>query len=227
VVQLYFLTLTIAVALAWVAAFWKSTPGRATIPVVAMIFWLSLTGAIAASGTLQHFDSTPPPIGVLIIGAFVLNTALAWSPYGTRLRDSVPIQFIVGFQVFRLGVEIFLWAGARTHLVPPQMTFEGRNWDVITGLTALPVAWLYARGSIGKTAVAIWNVLGFGLLLNVMIVAIFSLPTPLQQFEPANRFVATPPYIWLPTVLVQAAWFSHMILFRQLSKRNAVSSIGL
>lgn len=39
---------------------------------------------------------------------------------------------------------------------------------------------------------------------------------PLRVFagEPANRFVATAPYIWLPVFLVPGAWLGHLLVFR-------------
>ena len=215
-IELFFLLLVLTVAIAWVAVLWRARPERRGVAVAGMLLWLSFTGALAFDGILQRFDRLPPPMGLLVVGASVLTAMLAYSPYGTKMIDSASIPLIAGFQMFRLAVEIFLWWGGRTGLVAPQLTFEGRNWDIVTGLTALPVAWLFARGTIGLRSVAIWNTLGLCLLLNVMAVAVLSFPTPIQYFEPASRFVATLPYVWLPTVLVQAAWFLHLILFRQL-----------
>jgi hypothetical protein len=216
--QLFFLILVLGVAIAWAAVLWRARPERGGVALAGILLWLSFTGALAFSGILQRFDRLPPPMGLLIVGASALTAMLASSSYGTKIVNSVPIPLIVGFQMFRLGVEIFLWWGGRTGLVAPQLTFEGRNWDIVTGLTALPVAWLFARGAIGRVSVAIWNTLGLGLLINVLVVAVLSFPTPIRYFEPASSFVATLPYVWLPTLLVQAAWFLHLILFRQLWK---------
>jgi hypothetical protein len=217
-IQLFFTILVLTVAIAWVVLLWKARPDRRGIAAAGMLVWLLFTGTLAFSGILQRFNHLPPPMGVLVAVAFILTAILAFTPYGTRMIASVSIPLIVGFQVFRVGVEIFLWWGGRTGLVPSQLTFEGRNFDVLTGLTALPMALLFARGTIGRVSVAIWNVAGLGLLFNVMTVAVLSFPTPLQYFAPDTSFVATPPYVWLPTVLVQAAWFLHLILFRQLRK---------
>ncbi len=194
-----FLVLTFAVALAWVAALWRARPDRRGVAAAGMILWLSFTGVMSFSGLLEKFDRVPPPMGVLIAVAFVLAAVLAWSSFGTSLLGTVSIPMIVGFQVFRLGVEIFLWWGEQVGLVPTQMTYEGRNWDVVTGLTALPVAWLFMRGTIGRTALSIWNILTLELLLNVVTVAALSFPTPFERFWPASRFVATLPYVWLPS----------------------------
>jgi hypothetical protein len=62
--------------------------------------------------------------------------------------------------------------------------------------------------------------MGLALLLNVMIVSVLSMPTPLRHFhnEPASTFVTYFPYIWLPTYLVQVAWMSHLLIYRGIRK---------
>ena len=42
-----------------------------------------------------------------------------------------------------------------------------------------------------KIAVVLWNILGLGLLINIVAIAILSMPTPLRVFmnEPANTIV--------------------------------------
>jgi hypothetical protein len=151
----------------------------------------------------------------------LLATRFAFSPTGTRLVHSGP-AFIIGFQVFRVAVEIFLWQGHRAGFVPVQMTFEGRNLDILTGLTAPIVAFLASRGRLPRTALLAWNLAGLALLINIVTVAILSTPTPLRVFmeEPANTFVTTAPYIWLPAFLVPTAWLGHLLVFRSLRAKT-------
>lgn len=42
-------------------------------------------------------------------------------------------------------MEVLLWALHREDIVPIQMTFEGYDFDVLTGASALVVAWLVRR----------------------------------------------------------------------------------
>jgi hypothetical protein len=64
-----------------------------------------------------------------------------------------------------------------------------------------------------------WNLLGLGLLINIVTIAILSMPTPMRRFEgPANVFVATFPYVWLPTVMVSAALLGHLLVARRLTR---------
>ena len=60
--------------------------------------------------------------------------------------------------------------------------------------------------------------MGLGLLFNVVTVAILSFPFPFRVFmnEPSNIWVTHFPYIWLPTIMVAAAFLGHLTIFRKL-----------
>jgi hypothetical protein len=106
-------------------------------------------------------------------------------------------------------------------MAPVQMTFDGRNLDILTGLTAPMVAYLYikANGKAWARAMAIiWNIAGLGLLINIISIAMLSTPSPIRQFmnEPANTFIADVPYIWLPGFVVTFAYYLHALSLKQL-----------
>jgi hypothetical protein len=113
-----------------------------------------------------------------------------------------------------------------SRFIPVQMTWSGRNLDVVTGLLAAVlglVGWqlpeVFAPGAQPGTAVLVaFNTLGLVLLLNVNFTAVASLPTPLRQFPdpPANVWFTYAPFIWLPTILVQLALGFHVLLYRRL-----------
>jgi hypothetical protein len=203
-----------AVAAAFVYGFHRhGGPGMAQRFAAGATIWLALTGWLAWSGKLA-FGSLPPPVMLLVTVAFALTTWFGLSRYGTLLVERAGLGFLIGFQVFRVLVEVALWLGHREGIVPVQMTWEGRNLDVLTGLTAPLVAF----AKLPRAAILVWNIAGLALLANIVGVAILSMPTPLRLFmnEPANRFVATWPHVWLPTFLVQAAWLGHLLVFRWL-----------
>jgi hypothetical protein len=64
-----------------------------------------------------------------------------------------------------------------------------------------------------------WNLLGTLLLVNIVSIAVASLPT-FAAFGPdrLNTWVADPPYVWLPGVLVPAALFGHILTWRKLAR---------
>jgi len=178
--------------------------------------WLAVTGIFGYTAKLHDFSQTPPQIVVLIVLSFVGVYFGSYFAAARKLIESPGLAWLIGLQVFRVAVELFLDLGYRAGFVPVQMTLEGRNWDVLTGLTALPMAWLVAKQKAPRWLIYVWNTMGLALLLNVMTIAALSMPTPLRHFqnEPANTFVAYFPYVWLPTFLVQVAWMSHLLIFR-------------
>jgi hypothetical protein len=97
------------------------------------------------------------------------------------------------------------------------MTFEGRNFDVVSGLTAIVIAILVTNKKISPSIVIAWNFLGLALLINIVAIAIMSMPTPFRVFmnEPANTIVTRFPVVWLPALLVPLAYGLHFLSFRQ------------
>jgi len=184
--------------------------------------WLVVTGILGCTAKLHDFSETPPRIVALIVLSVVGVYFGSYFSAARKLMESPGLAWLIGLQVFRVAVEIFLDLGYRAGFVPVQMTLEGRNWDALTGLTALPMAWLVAKQKAPRWLIYAWNTMGLALLLNVVTIAALSMPTPLRQFqnEPANTFVTYFPYVWLPTYLVQVAWMSHLLIFRAATKQK-------
>jgi hypothetical protein len=185
---------------------------------VGVLVWLAVTGLAGWLGLIRDFQRVPPPMFVLLLAAVVLTVVTAMSRIGSRLVAEAGIVWLIGLQAFRVAVEVFLDWGHRVDLVPVQMTFEGRNWDIVSGVSSAAVAWLAAKRQAPRWLVLLWNCVGLALLLNIVVIAILSMPTPLRRFhnEPVNSFIAYFPYIWLPTFLVQLALFGHLLVFRWL-----------
>jgi hypothetical protein len=185
---------------------------------VGLAGWLAVTGIAGWFGLVRDFHRLPPPMFGLLLASVVLAVVAAWSAIGTRLLAKAGIAWLIGMQAFRIPVEMFLDWGHRVDLVPIQMTFEGRNWDMVSGVSAAAVAWLASRKQAPRWLILVWNCVGAALLLNIVVIAILSMPTPLRRFhnEPANTFIAYFPYIWLPAFLVQLALFGHLLVFRWL-----------
>ena len=225
---LWFLALVAIVAALLVRALARREPGedRAAsvrwtargLGIVAL--WLVPSGLAAARGALA-FTGRPPTFFVLLGLTTLATTLLAFSPVGTRLITRVGIAGLVGFQAFRLPLELLLHRLHGEGVVPVQMTFAGSNFDIVTGILALVLgAWTLAARP-PRVAILGFNLIGLALLVTIVTIAILSMPTPLRRFHdgPANAFVAQWPFVWLPAFLVQAAWFGHLLVFRRLARR--------
>ena len=190
-----------------------SDPRRVAIIGVAA---LTIAAVLALTGITARLDTVPPP-ALPVFAVFLLSAiGMGLSPLGRRLA-SLPIRLLIGFQAFRILVELLLHQGMIEGVVPPQLSWSGRNLDVFAGLLAVPFGLWADR--LPKAALWVFNLLGLGLLLNVIVVAILSVPTPFQQFQPDNTFVAFMPFIWLPTGLVTLALLGHVVLTRRLLQR--------
>lgn len=185
---------------------------------IGLVGWLLLTAGLAQSGILNHFSSTPPRIFAVVMPALVFCLILTFHPRLQTLWQQVPTTWLLGFQTFRIGVELFLWLLFTSAIVPVQMTFEGRNWDILTGLTAPLMVWLWVQQpQARRSLVLIWNLAGLALLLNIVGISILSMPTAFQVFTqaPSNTFVASFPFVWLPSFLVPLALLGHCLSLRQ------------
>jgi hypothetical protein len=185
--------------------------------VAAVALWLALTGALAAAGRLS-FSTRPPTIMLVIVLALVLTARWALSAAGARLAAAVPVALLVAVQGFRLPLELLMHRAYTEGLMPVQMSFSGRNFDIVTGTSALLLAVALARGAASRRLVWLWNWMGLALLLNVVTIALLSAPTPLRVFmnEPANVWITRAPFIWLPAVLVPCALAGHLLVLRWL-----------
>lgn len=220
-----FVLTTLAVCAAFVGACGRLGRRAALVAGLALAGWLCLTAALAAAGALGDFAAVPPRVTPVILAGNLAAVAIAVSPLGRALAAGTPVAWLIGFQVFRVAVELVLAMLYHGGIVPVQMSFEGRNWDILVGLTALPVAWLAARGRLGRPWLVAWNLAGLGLLLNIVVISILSMPTAMRAFPdgPANTFIATAPYVWLPTLLVPAALGGHLLALRSLLAGRAAA----
>ena len=217
------LLLVLALVLGTAAA-WRlsgATP-RATANVsitvaVLSLAWIVLSVVLAESGILRQWTATPPPFGLFILAIAILSIVIAFSPFGARLARYLPLAALVGVQAFRLPLELAMHAMYERGVMPQQMSYSGRNFDIVTGSTAILVAALVAAGRGGRTLVALWNVMGLALVLNVVIVAILSTPA-FRYFgdQRLNVWVTYSPFVLLPSVMVLAAFAGHLLIFRAL-----------
>ena len=208
------------VAHAWLRAGRPVAAARraARVTAVCAAAWMGITAAAARSGVLRDWAANPPPFALLVVGILVIAVSIALGPVGSRLARYLPLWVLVAVQAFRLPLELAMHAMYERGIMPEQMSYAGRNFDIVTGITALPVAALLAAGRGGRTLATAWNVLGLALLLNVVTIAILSTPR-FAYFggERLNVWVTYVPFVWLPAVMVLAALAGHLIVFRALA----------
>ena len=190
------------------------------ISLILVTGWFILIGVLSLTGVFADFSQLPPRPAFLIILPLPFVIWFSFTKTFRRLAIVTPRSWLINIQTFRFAVEIILWLMLIAGQIPVQMTFEGNNFDILVGLTAIPFSyWCFRKGRNNVKLAVIWNIAGILLLLNILTVAILSMPTPLRYFmnEPANTIVGEFPYTYLPGVLVVIAYTMHVFSLRQLA----------
>lgn len=181
----------------------------------ALACWMALAAALSASGLLER-DSMPPPLMFFFLGSNLAAVALALSPLGEAVAAATPAFLLVGFQAFRLPLELVLHRWWVEGVIPVQMTFSGYNFDILTGIASLLGAIALRRRWVSEAAVLPLNVLGSALLGAVAVIAVTSSPGPLRRFTEGQALLLAyhAPYSWIVTICVAGALFGHIVTFR-------------
>jgi hypothetical protein len=186
--------------------------------IIGFLLWMAIVSAWSAGGKMSDFSIFPFNFApVLIIPMVTIVGFLFSKGLGEVLRNIAP-ENLIRLQVFRLFVEILLWMLFIESLVPVQMTFEGRNFDILAGVSAPIITLLLSQKKLSNTVAIIWNLLCLGLLINIVSIALMSTPTPIRVFmnEPASTIVGQFPISWLPGFLVPLAYTLHFFSLKQL-----------
>lgn len=183
--------------------------------LIGILLWASAVSVASLTGFTTNFDIFPINAMPLLLFPLLTTIILLFTDDMKTLVVYLNIKVITQLQVFRVFVEIILWALFIQNLLPEQMTFEGRNFDILAGITAL-IAARFAPHN--KGALIAWNIFGLALLINIVAIALLSMPTPFRVFqnEPANVIVTHFPYIFLPTFLVPLAYILHFLSLKKL-----------
>ena len=211
-------TALVVLLLGWWIVRCAPTSGQRAFGLVGLLVIVSGTAVLGQSGAVADFNCFPPPLVLFLAGLVVVALAIIWSPWGAEMCNGTPLRLLIGMQAFRVLPEVILHRAWQAGLAPVQMTWHGRNFDIVTALSAavLALTWVHLR----RRRAWAWSftLMGLGLLANIVIVAVLSTPTPFRVFmnEPPNTFVTGFPYIWLPGVHVLTALVLHGLTARKL-----------
>lgn len=186
------------------------------IVVFLITFWIFFQGIFALYGFYKLTPTNLPFFGVLpsvllIISLFVFARKSFIEP--------LPLKTLTLLHIIRVPVEIVIYWLFLNHLMPKMMTFEGWNFDILSGITAPFISWFaFRRGKINRPILIAWHIFALLLLVNIVSIAVLSLPTPIQKlaFDQPNVAVLYFPFIWLPTIIVPIVLFSHLASLWQL-----------
>jgi hypothetical protein len=177
---------------------------------------MALMAALALTGVLARFDLRPPPLVLWMAGTLGAALAVGLSPLGRRLATELPFVALVGFQAFRLPLELVMHRAASDGVMPNVMSFTGYNFDILSGISAAVLGVALARGHVPRGVVVLWNALGVLLLANIVTIAVLATPI-IRAFgeKELNLWVTQFPYCWI-AVMVASALLGHVLVARKL-----------
>ena len=108
--------------------------------------WIGVAAALAANGSLAFNGENPVPlVGVLFAAPLAAAALLVLFVPGARAALlALPLPMLIGLNVWRVLGGLFVLLAVDGKLGGPFPQFAGWG-DVITGVLALPVAWLTLR----------------------------------------------------------------------------------
>lgn len=200
---------------------------KSTLILASLMLWLAIQAVLTLNGTYNtDLNAVPPKILILGVAPAAFTIVLLFSTRrGKKFIDSLPLSNITYLNIVRIPVELVLYWLYTEHTVPKSMTFEGQNFDIISGITAPVAAWLLTSGS-NRKLILTWNFICLGLLIHVVFTGIFSAPTPFQKFDFAQPNVAILhfPFCWLPAFIVPVVLFGHLVSIRRLFSKQRPQS---
>jgi hypothetical protein len=207
--------LTTALTIIWFRKSSENSPASFRI----ILIWILLQGVLGLTGFYQNPHKFPPPISLLLFPPVLIIIILFTTTGGQRFIDQLKPGVLTRLHIVRIPVEIVLYLLYLNHQVPGIMTFAGGNYDIISGFTA-PFIYYYGfvKKTFGRVILLCWNFICLGLLLNIIVRAVLSSPSPFQKlaFDQPNIAILHFPYNWLPSVIVPLVLFSHLVCIRSL-----------
>jgi hypothetical protein len=188
------------------------------------IAWIVLQTIISL--TRFYTVQTKPPRFILLTVPPVLFAIIYSSTRpGKVFLSKINLKVLALIHTVRIPVELVLLWLFVYHAVPRAMTFEGRNFDIFSGVTAPLIYYFgFVKKTLSRQIIIIWNFICLGLLLNVLIIGASSAITgdPMAGTVKTGIAIQYFPFVLLPGFLVLIILFSHVVSIGLLLKTKEV-----
>jgi hypothetical protein len=198
--------------------YYKAT-GKSKISLGILVLWLVLQAIISYAGFYTVTNTFPPRFALMALPAVIFIIGLFVSAKGRVYTDSLDTKVLTLLHVVRIPVELCLYWLFLHKAIPQLMTFEGRNFDIIAGVTSPLIFYFgYVKNNLSNPILLLWNFVCLGLLLNIVVNAVLSAPSDFQQFafEQPNTAILYFPFVWLPCCVVPLVLLAHLASIRKL-----------
>lgn len=188
-------------------------------------FYLLAICLLAGAGFFTVI-TTPPRFLLIFVPLVLIIVLLARVKLtsGPGFLSLVPPVFLVGVQAMRILIELDFLRFAAEKIIPVELSFHGRNYDLLIGVLAIAVSLLFIKKHpLARRAGIIFNILGLLSLANIFSLVIPSLPSTFRVYNT----------LYLPTnfpgvlivFLASSAIFLHILSLRQLLAQKSPAPI--
>ncbi|MEP6611127.1 MAG: hypothetical protein ABJA76_04565 [Mucilaginibacter sp.] len=195
--------------------------GNSKSLIIVVLLWLALQAVAGLAGFYTVTNDTPPRFALLVMPPVVFIVNRFITKKGRVVIDGFDVKMLTLLHIVRIPVELTLYWLFLHKAVPQIMTFEGRNFDILCGLTAPVIYYFgYVKNVLGRKVILGWNIICLLLLTNIVVTAVLSAPFPSQKFafDQPNIAMLYFPFVWLPCFVVPAVLFAHLVAMRRLVK---------
>ena len=166
--------------------------------------------------------TTPPRFLLIFLPVLAVVVLLSKAKLNGSLGflSTLPPVFLVAVQAMRLPIELAFLRFAAEKIIPEELSFHGRNVDLLIGILAIPVSMLFLKKhSLARKAGIAFNVSGLLSLVNIFSIVVLSVPSTFRVYDT----------LYLPTyfpgilivLLASSAIYLHILSLRQLLARKS------
>src|SRR4030095_2422809 len=135
-IPLYITILFIATTLLTLLFLYKSADNSLGVLIISLI-WLLIQGAVGLSGFYLVTNGIPPRFALAVWPALILIITLFVIPSGKVFISKLNLKYLTILHSVRIPVELVLFFLYKQKMIPQLMTFEGRNFDIVAGISSI------------------------------------------------------------------------------------------
>lgn len=200
----------------------ESESARSAIKEILIPFglWLAYATLLSSTGILKDINM-PPKFPLLLVLPLLILFVIFFNKYKDDvLIQAIPMRWTTYLQSFRILVELLILLTFFQGILPIEATFEGYNFDILIGISALVVGFFISKEPRKYFKfLRAWNTLGIIMVLFVAFIIATSIYKPDvwgHEFSTVSMRFLEMPYLLLPAFLAPLAIFTHVVSFIQL-----------
>lgn len=191
-----------------------------------ILLW-SLFQLMLAKSEFYRIDSFQelPKFGVLLLFPTILILFGVFSKRGKEFYQNKRLSISPLIHTIRIPMEFILYSFYLKGLLSKEMTFEGYNFDILAGITALLMFIFFRDFKKYSKLLLVWNYFGLLLIFTILFMGVTSNEVTYRFFgySQPNIAVTLMPYILLPSVIVPIVIYNHITDIKLLRNNNFLS----